>query len=109
MAYNEELEKHLLPLTSGWENVEAKKMFGGIGIMVNGNMCVGIHKDNLVIRVGEEKGTELLSEDNIRVFDITGRPMKGWLMVSEAGWRNERKLKRLVTVAREFVDTLPAK
>lgn len=109
MAYSEELADLVLPLTNGWENVEIKKMFGGIGYLVNGNMCIGIHKDHLVLRLDPETATELLSEPHVKVFDITGRPMKGWVMVEEDGYSNPNNLKRYVSMAKEFVDTLPGK
>jgi hypothetical protein len=45
--------------------------------MLNGNMCVGVHYDQLIVRAGEHKAEALLRRDHVRRMDITGRPMKG--------------------------------
>ena len=86
-----------------------KKMFGGIGWMLNGNMCVGVYKDFLIIRVGEEKAAALLSEPGVCPMDITGKPMKGWLMVAPDGYEEDAALKRYTGAAVDFVKTLPEK
>jgi hypothetical protein len=84
-------------------------MFGGVCFMLNGNMCVGVHKEQLIVRVGEEGAAALLRRAHVRRMDITGRPMKGWLMVAPAGVARKTDLVRYVNAALEFVATLPAK
>ena len=84
-------------------------MFGGIGWMLNGNMCVGVYKDFLIIRVGEERAALLSGETGISPMDITGKPMKGWLKVAPNGYEDDNALKRYAKAAIDFVKTLPTK
>ncbi len=84
-------------------------MFGGIGYMLNGNMVCGIHKEFLVLRLNPiDAETELISKYS-KPFDITGRPMKGWIMVDQDGFKTQNELEKLLLKAKSFVQTLPSK
>lgn len=110
MAYNELLEEMLDTVTTAWGGVDRKKMFGGLGYMLNGNMCVGIWKDSLILRLRPEEAESLKAKQSwARDFDITGRPMKGWVMVDPEGWEDPENLQKLAQAACSFVQTLPAK
>ena len=80
MAYNLKLAERIRSELDGIPVVE-KKMFGGVGFLVNGNMACGVNKDNLIVRVNPEKHDSLLKKAHTKPFDLTGRPMKGWLLV----------------------------
>lgn len=82
MAYNTVIGDRIEKIVSGWQNRESKKMFGGVCHLMNGNMFSGVHKDFLILRLGEKTAGEALEKDHVKPFDITGRPMKGWVMVS---------------------------
>lgn len=109
MAYNLELEEWMEKLVPPGAGFEKKKMFGGIGCLFNGNMGYGIYRDFLVLRLGETDAERLVKERHARPFDITGRPMKGWVMVSGEGWRDREKLKEWLLLARQHALGLPAK
>ena len=109
MAYNQELELRIDNLIIESINIQKKKMFGGIAYMLNGNMCFGIHKNDLIVRTSKEIAEKLLENNFIRPFDITRRPMKGWIMVSPEYLRNDYKLEEMVQIARAFVESLPPK
>jgi hypothetical protein len=81
------------------KGIEEKKMFGGICFMLNGNMLVGVWKDSLIVRLGKEQGEEALLEPHVRPFDITGKAMKGWAMVTPEGIQGDDKLKERITQA----------
>lgn len=85
-----------------------KKMFGGVGFMVRGNMACGVHKHRLIVRVGIEAHQKALAMPFAGEFDITGRSMKGWVMVEEQGC-NDEALKQWVKSGLEYALTLPAK
>ena len=85
MPYDEKLAIRIDELLKGKKNFTSKKMFGGIGYMLNGNMYRGIHKDDLIIRCGPADTDKLLAEKNVKVFNITGKPMKGWLLITSQG------------------------
>lgn len=108
MAYNLELESRIEAILSGWTQVSPKKMFGGMCYLMNGNMAFGIHKDFLILRLGPKAAAEALKKPSVRPFDITGRPIQGWVMVEESGFRGE-KLAQWLEEARAFAQTLPPK
>ena len=84
-------------------------MFGGIGWLLHGNMCAGIYKAWLIVRVGEKTATTLFAKPHAKAMDITGRPMKGWAMVAPEGIAADADLRRHVEQAIAFVSTLRAK
>ncbi len=107
MAYDEELDLKISVVISGWGTIR-KKMFGGTCYLINGNMMCGVYKDYLILRLGEAQGNEVLKQPHVKPFDITGRPMKGWVMVSEEGFKGEA-LDQWLEKARAFAASLPAK
>ncbi len=86
MAYNEEVDTRIKKIVSRWKNTENKKMFGGVCHLLKGNMFCGVHKDYLILRLGEKGAEEALRSEHARPFDITGRPMKGWVMMEQEGF-----------------------
>jgi TfoX N-terminal domain len=108
MGYNQELEGRILDIVAAWGNVESRKMFGGICHLISGSMFCGVYKDFLILRLGEEAAKESLAKPFVREFDITGRPMKGWVMVEAGGFRGP-KLQAWLEQARQFVKSLPKK
>ena len=86
-----------------------KKMFGGIGFLLNGNMCLGVWKEFLILRLGPDDAPTALRELHTRPFDITGKPMAGWVMVETAVTATDAAVRAWVKRAVEFVRTLPAK
>jgi len=108
MAYNLKLAERIRSELNGVPFVE-KKMFGGVGFLLNGNMACGVNKDNLIVRVDPEKHTALLKKPHAKPFDLTGKPMKGWLIVEAAGVKTDRQLSAWVKEGVEFALTLPAK
>ena len=109
MPYNKDLEARIQKIVSSWKNTDSKKMFGGICHLLNGNMFCGVYKDFLILRLDEEKAREALTLPFVKPFDITGRPMKGWIMVEERGFPAEKELKNWLEKARGFVKTLGSK
>ena len=109
MGYNQNLEGRILDIVAEWGNVASKKMFGGMCHLINGNMFCGIHRDYLILRLGEEAAKKALAKPFVRLFDITGRPMKGWVMVEKEGFKSQDILGAWLAKAKEFVHTLPSK
>ena len=109
MAYDETLAKNLHKLIAKRDDFYEQKMFGGIGYLLRGNMCFGIWKDNLILRLGKANVQASLKKKYVIPFDITGRPMKGWVMVTPEGMKSQVTLKRWVNQAIDFVMGLPRK
>ena len=74
-------------------------MFGGIAFMINDKMCVGVDKDDLILRCEAELHNELLSKKGVRPFDLTGKPMKGWLLVGPEGTTAKKDFDRWIQTA----------
>jgi len=108
MAYNEKLAKRIREEFGEIPFIE-KKMFGGVGFLVHGNMTVGVYKEDMIVRVEPNKHDKLLKKKNTKVFDITGRVMKGWLMVEPDGCKTSKQLSAWVKEGVEFALTLPPK
>ncbi len=109
MGYSTELEEMVDALAGRWRGLDKKKMFGGICYLLNGNMGFGIYRDFLIVRLGPERAAERMKTKHVRPFDITGRPMKGWVMVGQGGWKGQGSLKRWLEAGREFALSLPRK
>ena len=94
MAYDEALAQRIRAALPGIPGIIEKKMFGGIAFMVDGNMACGVSKDNLMVRISPDATDAALAQPHVRVFDMTGRPMKGWVLVEPAGIQADDDLKR---------------
>ena len=109
MAYEEGLAQRVREHIGGQHGYEEKKMFGGIGFLIRGNMACGVNGDNLIVRVGPERYEEALAQPYAREFDMTGRPMKGWVMVGPDGCASDDALEAWVQQGLDFARTLPPK
>lgn len=107
MPYSEEIDSRIVGAIATWGTTR-KKMFGGTCHLINGNMMCGVYKDYLILRLGEHQAHEALRQAHVKPFDITGKPMKGWVMVSEAGFKGAA-LATWLQKAREFAAALPPK
>lgn len=108
MAYNQKLADRIRSQLDGIPFVE-KKMFGGVGFLIGGNMACGVNKDDLIVRVEPERHGTLLKKPHAKPFDLTGKPMKGWLVVEAEGCKTEKQLGAWVKEGVEFASTLPPK
>lgn len=109
MAYDEGLAQRIRESLSELPGLVEKKMFGGVGYMIRGNMACGVHGDELIVRVGPDSYEEALADVHTRPFDMTGRPMKGWVMVTPDGIESDAELDRWIQRGVEFALSLPPK
>ncbi len=84
-------------------------MFGGIAFMINGHMCCGVVKTDLMVRLTPEAVTDALRLPHTRPMDFSGKPMKSMMFVSAAGSDSDEALHEWVESAFAFVLTLPPK
>ena len=108
MAYNLKLAERIRSELNGIPVVE-KKMFGGVGFLLNGNLACGVNKNDLIVRVDPEKQNILLKKPHVKPFDLTGKPMKGWLLVEPDGVKTGKQLGAWVKEGAEFASKLPPK
>ncbi len=103
MAYNEHLAERIrLSLKSSKIVFEARKMMGGICYLVDDKMAVGIFKDQLMVRLDPEMYSESLKKKGAAQMDFTGRPMKGYLLISPEGIDLDSDLDYWIGLALEF-------
>jgi TfoX/Sxy family transcriptional regulator of competence genes len=106
MAYDEGLAERIRDILP---KATEKKMFGGVAWMERGNLVAGVWKDSLIARVPPDETPKAVKETGVSAFAVTGRPMKGWVLVEAEAIAEEPELKEWVERSRAFVRTLPAK
>jgi TfoX/Sxy family transcriptional regulator of competence genes len=109
MAYDQDLAERLEALVRRRRGFSHKKMFGGVAFLHYGNMCFGVHKDYLILRLGQDHAEKALKRKHTKPFDITGKPMKGWVMVHRDGTGAEATLKKWIEGAIRHAKQLPPK
>lgn len=111
MAYDQGLAERIEDVFRGRDDIEPepKKMFGGIAYMVNGNMCVGILDDFLMVRVGKDAYASVLAEPGTVATVGNFRPMKGFLWVEAEAIADDAQLAAWIERALAFVQGLPPK
>jgi hypothetical protein len=110
MAYDEDLAGRVREQLSDQDGVSEKRMFGGLAFILDGNMAVGLSGGReLMVRVGPDGTEQALAEPHTRLFDMTGRPMPGWILVAPEGIATKRALSGWVRRGVEFARTLTPK
>jgi TfoX/Sxy family transcriptional regulator of competence genes len=109
MAYDEGLAQRVREAMAELPGCVEKKMFGGVGFMLEGNMACGVHGQDLIVRVGPDAYQDALTRTNTRVFDLTGRLMKGWVVVTAEGYESDDDLLDWVHQGIAFAASLPPK
>ena len=107
MAYDEVLARRLYERLDE-PAVTAKKMFGGLAFLTHGNMTVGVHADELIVRLRPADVAAALERPGVRQFEVGGRAMRNWVLVS-GEMLDEEDLDGWIAEARAYVDTLPPK
>jgi TfoX/Sxy family transcriptional regulator of competence genes len=108
MAYNLKLAERIRARMQGIPFVE-KKMFGGVGFLLHGNMACGVYKNDMIVRVDPAKHEALLKKNHAKPFAMTGKPMKGWLLVEADGCKTAKQISTWVKEGVEFALTLRPK
>ncbi len=109
MAYNKELSTRIRQCLTDVQGLTSKVMFGGVGFLVNGNMACGVHGENLIIRLSPADGEKVLTRPHTRPFDLSGKPMRGWVYVEPEGFATEADLQAWVNRGVDYARSLPPK
>ena len=109
MANDTALSQRIRPMLAQRNGVTERKMFGGVGFMINGNMCVGTWKGSLIVRLDRNDYRRMLAEPHAKPADMNGRTMRGWVRIEPAGVATENDLAVWVERAVVFTESLPAK
>ena len=109
MAFDEGLAERIREHVEGHTDVVEKRMFGGLAFVYRGNMAVGVHKDGLMVRIAPEDHETALAMPDVRQFDMTGRPMKGWIVVVGEALGDDAVLAEWVERGMTHAGSLPPK
>jgi TfoX/Sxy family transcriptional regulator of competence genes len=109
MAYDTTLASRVRDVLGEHLEIAEREMFGGIAFLLSGNMAVGVSKDDLMVRIDPDEHDEALAAPGVRAFDMTGRPMRGWILVAPEATAEVSDLQRWVEIGLAFAGTLPAK
>lgn len=109
MAYDEELADRIRQELTGEPGLTERKMFGGLGFMIDGNMAVAASgQGGMMVRVDPETCEPFL-EEGAEPMQMQGRAMRGWLLVASDLLDDDESVTRWVGRGAEFAKTLPAK
>ena len=76
MAYNLDIAQQMRRQLEGLDGLSEQKMFGGIGFLLHGNMCVGVSHTSLIVRLGPEQADLARGQPHVVEFDVAGRPRR---------------------------------
>jgi len=109
LAFSEELALRVRQSLGEQAGITERKMFGGLCFMVNGNMLGGVMGNEIIVRVGAEGYENTLELPHARKMDFTGRPMRGFVVVSPEGIDLDEGLDEWVERGLKFAVSLPPK
>lgn len=109
MAYNLDIARQMRRQLEGLDGFSERKMFGGIGFMLHGNLACGVHGESLIVRVGVERYAAALEQPHTRPFDLSGKAMAGWVYVDAGGFESAQDLKKWIQWGIDYAISLPKK
>jgi TfoX/Sxy family transcriptional regulator of competence genes len=102
MAFSEKLANRVREALLHKRHVEEKKMMGGLTFMVNNKMCIGVLQNDLMLRIDPNVYESALERAGCREMNFTGRPMKGFVFVSEEGFKTQKDFEYWINLALDF-------
>ncbi len=108
MPFSESLAARIRDALVRRSGIAEQRMFGGLCFLLHGNILVGVRRDSLIARLGEDEASKALKKPYVTQMG-TRRPMKGWVIIGPEGIDTDRQLSAWIDKAVELVETLPAK
>jgi TfoX/Sxy family transcriptional regulator of competence genes len=109
MAYDMDLADRVLQVIEAEPGFDERRMFGSLVFLINGNMACGVSGERLIVRAGPERAEEAMARPGTSVFDVTGKPMKGWVVVDPVVLDEDADLEEWVRLGIDFAESLPPK
>jgi hypothetical protein len=109
MPFSRSLADRIRQALAGRRGITERKMFGGLVFFLHDKICVGIWHQSLIARIGVDQAAQALKQPHVGEFDVTGRPMKGWIMVEPEGLETAAQLEAWIESALQFTQDLPPK
>ena len=102
MAFNEKLNDRIREAIAHLPNVEEKYMFGGTCFMINGKMCMGVVKDEMMCRIHPDSYEQALQKTGCREMVFTGKPMKGYVFVGDEVMKTKKQFDYWINLCLEY-------
>ena len=110
MAYDEDLANRVRELLAGEDAITERKMFGGLAFLLHGHMSVSASRNGgLLARIDPDDTDASLARPHVKLMEMGGRTMDGWITVAPEGVKSKRELAAWVKRSVSFVKTLPPK
>ena len=110
MAYDEDLANRIRELVADQPNLTEKKMFGGLSLLIGGNMAIAASgQGGILVRVDPEESDELVETTEARLMEMRGREMRGWLRVAPEHLGTKPQLAKWVERGAAYARSLPPK
>ena len=107
MAFDEHLAQRIRDVVGTGTGIDEKRMFGGLAVLLNGNMAVGVSGDELMVRVGIDGFDVALTKSGVRPFEMSGRRMSGWILVGGDGIAEDEDLEAWIEAGMDHAGSLP--
>lgn len=109
MAYDEALAARVRAALASSPEITEQKMFGGIGFMLRGNLCCGVLKDRLLVRVGSDGHDSAVAQPGAEPMVMGGKTSKGFVVVDQEVLGTDAAFSEWVRKGLEFAGSLPPK
>ena len=110
MAYDENLAERIRSLALDEPDMTEKKMFGGLGFILDGNMAFAASSTGgLMVRIPPDDVDRLTAQPGVERFEMKGRTMNGWLHIDPAQLTEDQQLSKWMEIGIDFASTLPPK
>jgi len=109
MAFDQQLAGRVRKRRAARRGLTEERRFGGLAFLLDGDMCCGVHRHELIVRMSPAQAEAALGEPHTRIFDLSGRPMKGWILVEPDGLVDEPALANWLRLGTRHAASLPKK
>ena len=109
MGYDSSLAARIRRRIGTRPDLAEKEMFGGLAFLIGGKMAVGVSGHDLMVRVGKDAHDVAMARPGARIFDLSGRPMRGWIVVAPEAFPSDNVLGAWVDQGVTYAEGLPSK
>lgn len=109
MAFDGRLANDVRARIGARPELTERQMFGGVAFTINGNMALGVSGDELMVRVGKDAHDQAETRRGARMFDLSSRPMRGWIVVAPEGLGDDDDLDMWIAQGLAYAQSLPPK
>lgn len=109
MSYNKKLEDRVDHFFIDDESLEKKNQMGGVGWLINGNMCFGIYDDLLVVRLEPSIARSLVAKKGVAPFEQNEDDLEGFISLESVIYKNNKAFRKFLTHSYNFTSGLPPK